>query len=143
MSIKEIKPKIIIGISLIAYVVYLVIVLLIDKLFLTYQEVPPFTDAKNLKIWGYRVLFEKIFSWVAVFIAGLLVAKFIHKGNRNYLNGVISGLLFAFYEIIFYVVRFGMGGYNKYNNFFEAIIWAAFLGGLGFYIYKRLQSKRW
>jgi len=70
------------------------------------------------------------------------VAKFTHKENRNYLNGVISGLLFAFYGIILYIARFGIENYNKYNNFFETIIWSALLGGLGFYICKRLQLKR-
>jgi len=143
MSFKEIKPKVILGISLIVYVVYLIITLFVYKVFLPYsQEVTPNTEVENLKIWGYRVLFGKIFSWVAMFIVGLLVAKFTHKENRNYLNGAIGSLFFAFYGIIFYIARFGIENYNKYNSFFETIIWSALLGGLGFYIYKRLQLKR-
>jgi len=143
MSFKEIKPKVIIGVSLIVYVTYLIITLFVNKVFLPYsREVTPNTEVENLKIWGYRILFGKIFSWIAMFIIGLLVAKFTHKENRNYLNGVISSLLFTFYGIIFYIVRFGIENYNKYNNFFETIIWSALSGGLGFYIYKRLQLKR-
>jgi len=143
MSFKEIKPKVIIGVSLIVYVTYLIITLFVNKVFLPYsREVTPNTEAENLKIWGYRILFGKIFSWIAMFIVGLLVAKFTRKENRNYLNGVIGGLLFASYGIIFYIIRFGIDNYNKYNNFFETIIWSALLGGLGFYIYKKLQLKR-
>ena len=103
---------------------YLIITLFVNKVFLPYsQEVTPNTEVENLKIWGYCILFEKIFSWVAIFIVGLLVAKFTHKENRNYLNGIISGLLFAFYGIILYIARFRIENYNKYNNFFETIIY--------------------
>jgi len=124
MSLRGIRPKIIVGVSVITYIVYLIIVLLVYNIFLPYREVTPANDLENLEIWGYRVLFGKIFSLVTTVIVGLLIARFIHKENRNYLNGVFGGLLFALYGIILYIVRFGIENYNKYNNFLETIIWS-------------------
>lgn len=143
MNFREIKLRIVIGIPFIAYVIYVIIDMFVFNSFLSYrQELTPATDIWNVKIWGYRIMIEMIFGAVIIFITGLLIAKLVGKENKNYLNGIIGGLFFAFYGIIFYILRFGVENYIKYNDFFLTILWSALLGGLGFYLYKRIQFKK-
>jgi uncharacterized membrane protein YeaQ/YmgE (transglycosylase-associated protein family) len=142
MSLSEIKPKVIIVVSLIVYVVYIVIILSAYRFIFPYQEViTPIREAENLKIWGYRLLFGKIFSLIVTFIAGLLVGRFTPRENRNYLNGVIVGLLFSMYGILLYVARFGIENYLKYHNIALTTLYSIILGGFGFWLYKELFMR--
>jgi len=138
---KGIKPKIILTVSLMGFVSYLVLVLLLDSVFLPYREGTPMAEVENLRIWGYRMLLDKSLSLLAIFIVGLLIARLSPEEDRNCLSGVMGGWLFVGYGAVFYLVRFGMEDYLRYNDPLGTMIWSAFLGGCGFYVY-RFKLKR-